>query len=126
MVGVDARHLAGGAVAFARWLAQGRGNDVLGVDVVEWVPSMQARLENAEPDEVRSRAADALGTLEEDAHFTELGAIVATAAEDGLESAVEAKKAEALCSVDARRGPGRGSCAWAEWPGGCCDDCRCR
>ena len=107
MVGVDARHLAGGAVAFARWLAQGHGNDVLGVHVVEWVPSMQHRLEHAEPDDVRSRAADALRTLEQDAHFTELGAIVATAAEDGLETAVDSKKADAL--VLGRRAPRSGS-----------------
>lgn len=108
MVGVDARDLSAGAVAFARWLATGRLNTIYGVHVVEWVPAMHDHLDQARPNEIRGLAADSLRSLENDPHFEELGAVLAASAERGLPEAVNAKRAHAL--VVGRRAPttGRG------------------
>ena len=43
MVGVDARELSRGAIAFARWLSTGRFHEVYGAHVVEWVPHLHDR-----------------------------------------------------------------------------------
>jgi len=103
LVGIDARSLSGGAVTFGRWLSGGRFNTVYGVHVVEWVPALQESLDQARPAEVRQRASEALEPLAGDDHFVELGAMLSTAAEDGLCDAVEAKHAHAL--VIGRRAP---------------------
>lgn len=108
MVGVDSRDLSGGAVAFARWLAEGTLNVVYGAHVVEWAPQLHGQFDQARPNAVRQMAAEALQGLQDDPHFQELGAVLATSAEDGLTEAISAKHVHAL--VLGRRAPrdGRG------------------
>lgn len=96
MVGVDARELSRGAIAFARFVAEGRFHEVYGVHVVEWVPHMYERYGEVSSAQVRQMAVDILAPLEQDSHFVELGAVLATAAEDGLLEAIDAKQAHAL------------------------------
>lgn len=106
MVGVDARGLSHGAVAFGRWLAGGLLNTVYGTHVVEWVPQ-HTDLPKADPAEVLASAARFLQPLRDDTRFEELGAVAATHAEVGLAKAIEAKQANAL--VVGRRAPRVGS-----------------
>ncbi|MCA9707181.1 MAG: hypothetical protein KDK70_15115, partial [Myxococcales bacterium] len=93
MVGVDARDLGTGAVAFAQWLATGQLNAVYGAHVVEWVPELHTSLDEARPQQVRQLAAESLRPLEHDPRFEELGAVLAASAEQGLHEAVHAKSA---------------------------------
>ncbi len=104
MVGVDARELSGGALAFARWLAGSESHVIFGVHVVEWMPSMFE--EASRPETVRRMAEETLQPLAKDRHFFELGAVLANSAENGLLEALRAKRAGAL--VIGRRAPRAG------------------
>lgn len=108
MVGVDARDLSRGAVAFARWLAGSEHHAVYGVHVVEWVPDLFGPYEQTRPEVVHRLAEQTLEPLAKDPRFLELGAVLASSAEDGLLEAIRAKQAHAL--VIGRRAPrdGRG------------------
>ena len=96
MVGVDARELSRGAIAYARWLAGGRFHRVYGAHVVEWVPHVHERYGEVGREQVRAMATKVLEPLDADPRFEELGAVLATGAEDGLVEAVQAKHAHAL------------------------------
>jgi nucleotide-binding universal stress UspA family protein len=108
MVGVDLRNLSGGAITFARWLSDlGPQHRFLGVHVVEYVPHLLMENQGAgTPEQIQAVADEALAPLHGDAHFDELGAVLATAAEDGLVAAVHEKRADAL--IVGRRAPRAG------------------
>jgi len=97
MIGLDLRNLAAGAVSFARWVqAQAPDHEFYGVHVVESLPQSLLGESAPSPKQIRAVADNALSPLRDDGLVTELGAIEATAAEDGLVAACNDKNADAL------------------------------
>lgn len=97
MIGLDLRNLAAGAVSFARWVqAQAPDHRFCGVHVVESLPQSLLGDAAPSPEEIREVAEAALAPLRDDGLVSELGAIEATAAEDGLAAACADNNSDAL------------------------------
>ena len=96
LVGVDLHGRAGGAVAFAHWVAErAEGDDVLGVHVFG-----EALLDGADPSvdvpQLRKLFDAALAPLRSDGCFSDLGLHPARKVVEGLAEVAEDKQADAL------------------------------
>lgn len=99
MVGVDLRDLSKGAVTWAKWIAgRAPAERFVGVHVAEYIPT--SFVGGVDPlmqqEALREMADQAIGPLRDDPAFVEIGALSASAAEDGLEKAVEDKQCDAF------------------------------
>lgn len=99
LVGIDLRNLGAGAVEYARWLhARDASETFIGAHVVDFeLRELFARVEPAPPDEkIPPFVDELLDPVRDDAAFTEVGSIPASAAEDGLTEAARVHRCDAM------------------------------